>query len=144
MDNKQFAFWQRWLLVVSVIVVVFGLFIAFLNQTSLFDLFNRGVDPAFWGTGAVPVEARRFQRWAYGVLGATMAGWGMTFLYVTRQAFRRGERWAWNAVLVGILLWFAVDEYISLASGVYFNAAFNVVILAMVGLPLIFTRRHFG
>jgi hypothetical protein len=143
MDNRQFAFWQRWLVGVSVIVVVFGLFMAFLNRTPLFDLFNRGVDPAFWGADAAPVEAQRFQGWAYGVLGATMAGWGVTLLFLARQAFRRGERWAWNSVLAGILLWFVVDEYISLASGVYFNAAFDVVILVLAGLPLIFTRQYF-
>jgi len=143
MNNKQFAFWQRWLVAASVIVVVFGLFMAFFNRTLLFDLFNRGVDPAFWGAGAVPVEAQRFQGWAYGVLGATMAGWGLTLLFLARQAFLRKERWAWSSVLAGILLWFVVDEYISLASGAYFNAAFNLVFLVLVGLPLIFTRRHF-
>jgi hypothetical protein len=143
MDDKQFAFWQRWLVAVSVIVVVFGLFMAFFNRTPLFDLFNQGVNPAFWGSGAPPVEVGLFQRWAYGVLGATMAGWGLTLLFLARQAFRRRERWAWNAILAGILLWFVVDESISLTSGVYFNAAFNLVFLVLVGLPLIFTRRHF-
>jgi hypothetical protein len=143
MGNRQFAFWQRWLVAVSAIVVIFGLFMAFFNRTPLFDLFNQGVDPAFWGTGAPPVEAQRFQRWAYGVLGATMAGWGVFFLFLTHQAFRRGERWAWNTILAGVLLWFVVDEFISVTSGVYFNAAFNLVFLVLIGLPLIFTRRHF-
>jgi hypothetical protein len=144
MDDRQFAFWQRWLMGVGVIIVAFGLFMAFFNQTPVFNLFNRQVNPVFWGTGMAPVEAGRFQNWAYGVLGATMAGWGVFFLFLAGQAFRRRERWAWNAILAGVLLWFVVDEYISVASGVYFNAAFNLVIVVLIGLPLIFTRRLFG
>lgn len=63
----SFSFWQRWLFVVGVVVSVFGVMMALLSGTPLFDLFNRQIDPAFWGTNAVGDVARQFQQWIYGV-----------------------------------------------------------------------------
>lgn len=66
----RFSFWQKWLLIVSLMITIFGLALAFLNQTPLFDmLFN--------------------------------------------------------------------DQ-------VYFNVLFNLVILLLIGLPLVFTREYFN
>jgi hypothetical protein len=51
---KNFNFWQRWLLVVSWIIVLFGLAMALLNATPIFDFMNDRVNPVFWGDGPVP------------------------------------------------------------------------------------------
>ena len=72
---KSFVFWQRWLLVVSWIIVIFGIALAFLNATPIFDLMNDRVNPVFWGPAAPPDASTLFMRWIYGVLGATVAGW---------------------------------------------------------------------
>jgi hypothetical protein len=45
---------------------------------AVFDwLSNRQVDPDFWGEAGPPADAAAFQRWIYGLLGATAAGWGV-------------------------------------------------------------------
>jgi hypothetical protein len=141
----RFEFWQRWLLVVAVLVAAFGLFIAFFNQTPLFDtLFNDFINPVFWDSEDVTEEVRDFQRWIYGVLGMTVAGWGVTMAFVAHYAFRRKERWAWTAIVAAMTLWFVVDTLISLVHGVYFNAlAVNVPLYALIMLPMWFTRKAF-
>jgi hypothetical protein len=40
-------------------------------------------------------------------------------------------------------LWFLVDTAVSLAFGMWFNAAFNVVLLALVAVPLAAIRKQF-
>ncbi len=141
----SFDFWTRWLLVVAIFLVIFGLALAFLNQSLFFEvLFNSNVDPVFWDTAFLPQAAREFQRWAYGVLGATVAGWGVCLAFLAHYPFRRKEVWAWNCMLAGILVWYLPDTILSMRSGVVFNAVFNTLLLILVCLPLAVTRRTFS
>jgi hypothetical protein len=139
----NFSFWQRWLIAVGIGVSVFGILMAISSGTPLFDLFNRQIDPAFWSTNAVDGAAKQFQHWIYGVWGATIAGWGIFLTFVAHFAFNKREKWAWNCMVVGLLVWFILDTSLSLNHKVYFNAIFNTALIIFAGLPLIFTRRDF-
>jgi hypothetical protein len=140
---KSFSFWQRWLFIFSLIVVVFGLGMATLNRTPLFAIFDSQVNPVFWGADPLPAGIDQFLGWVYGVLGATIAGWGIFLAFMARYPFRKRERWAWNALLLGLSLWYLTDTAISFYFGVVFNAIFNTVIFILAVLPLFFTRREF-
>lgn len=138
----RFEFWQRWLLVCSILIALFGLGMALLCTTPLFDVFDSQVNPVFWDSAAAPEQAARFQGWVYGVLGATMMGWGITIAFLAHHPFRRRERWAWTATAAALGAWFVLDTSLSLAFGVVFNAVFNTVLIVLVGvLPLAFTYR---
>jgi hypothetical protein len=139
-----FSFWQKWLLVVGAGIAVFGILMALLSGTPLFDLFNRQIDPAFWGADAAGDSAKRFQQWIYGVWGATVAGWGIFVAFIARYPFAKKERWAWNCMVLGLLTWFVFDTALSLFYQVYFNVAFNAVLLVLLMLPLVVTRREFA
>lgn len=140
----NFSFWQRWLLVVGSMIIVFGTLMALLSGTPLFDLFNRQIDPAFWATITVDANARIFQQWLYGVWGATIAGWGIFVTFIAHYPFRKKEKWAWNCLGAGILAWFVLDTSLSLYYRVYFNAAFNTALLILAALPLLFARKYFS
>jgi len=140
---NQFVFWQRWLFIVSILIIIFGLGLAVGSGTSAIEPLNRLVDPVFWGSRPVPPQAAAFHGWTYAVMGAAMAGWGVFLAFVAAIPFRRRERWAWNCMVLGILFWFVPDTSFSLQAGVVFNAAVNTALLALVALPLIFTRRDF-
>lgn len=124
--------------------MLFGLSLALFNQTSFFDLlFNNNINPVFWGDMKVSSEVIHFQQWVYGVMGATCAGWGVIIYFIVNNAFKKKEIWAWNSILVGIIMWFIFDESISLYFKVYFNAIFNLALIISIFLPLIFTRCYF-
>ena len=139
----KFSFWQRWLFVVGLVIAVFGLVMGFLNGTIVFELFNRQIDPVFWDAGAMPEAATGFRQWVYGAWGATVAGWGIFVVFIAHYPFRHRERWSWNCLAVGLLIWYLVDMAISLYFRVYFNAAFNTLLLILSVLPLAYTRKHF-
>lgn len=140
----SFEFWRKWLLAVSVYLVVFGLFLAFFNQSALMDLlFNNQIDPVFRIDRSGSEETARFQAWIYGVLGATVSGWGILMTYIVYYPFTSRNRWAWNAVALGIGVWFVIDTAVSLYHEVVFNAVFNALLLALMAIPLAFTKRHF-
>ena len=139
---SNFPFWQRWLLAVGIAVAGFGLLMAFAAGTPLFDIFNRQIDPVFW-TGTVDGAARQFQHWLYGIWGATIAGWGIVLVYIVHYPFAKKERWAWECVAVGLVVWYILDTFLSIYYGVLFNVAFNSLLLAAAVPPLMMTRRAF-
>ncbi|MCJ7433921.1 MAG: hypothetical protein MUO77_10575 [Anaerolineales bacterium] len=140
---KTFSFWQRWLFIFSLVVTLFGLVMAIFNRTPIFAFFDSQINPIFWGTSLLPPGVNEFQGFVYGVLGATMAGWGVFLAFIVHYPFQARERWAWNALALGLILWFVTDISISLYYGVVFNAIFNTVFFILAALPLAFTRQKF-
>lgn len=141
---REFGFWQKWLSVVSLVVVLFGLSVAFLNNTYLFKvLFSDWVNKSFWGAPDVAEQVALFQKWIYGLLGAAFTGWGIFMFFVARGPFKRKERWAWNCFAIGLLVWFILDTWFSYQYGIYSNIVTNVLFLLLLGLPLVYTRKDF-
>ncbi len=141
---RNFNFWQKWLLLVGIYLVIFGLYLAFFSQSGLMDyIFNRNIDRNFWVDSELPENAVRFQVWIYGVLGAVIAGWGTLLAFWAWYPFRTRERWAWNGLVLSTCVWFFADTAISIFSGVFFNVMVNTIILFLLVVPLIFTRKYF-
>ena len=140
----NFYFWQKWLLFVGIYLVGFGLTLAFFNQTQLLDvIFNNQINPVFWKISGIPENTVPFQGWIYGVLGSTITGWGIFLTFLVHYPFKSKEIWAWNCIAVGISIWFVADTVISLKYLVNFNVVFNILLLLLIGIPLLFTRRYF-
>lgn len=145
MEHKmdRFDLCHRWILVISGIVIVFGVLMAIFNQSAIFDLFNNQIDPVFWGDTPPPEAYAQHQGWVYGVLGATMAGWGLMLFFIVKYPFRQREKWAWTATTTSLGCWYLLDTAISLYFGVVFNAVFNTLLLLLVLPPLVVTRKAF-
>jgi hypothetical protein len=140
---QRFLLWQRWLMTLGVIIVVFGVALAFLYPTPLFDIFRTQIDPVFWSAGELTVGIASFQQWIYGVLGATMAGWGVCIAFIAAVPFKRKEKWAWNCLAIAVSLWFVIDTFLSWRFGALFNVVFNVLIFLAALVPLLFSRKYF-
>lgn len=136
--------WDRWLLIVAVGMTAFGVTMALLSPSAMFDGFNARIDPAFWGASAVGEAAKAFQGWAYGVWGATVAGFGLLAAFVARGPYRRRQRWARDALVSAVGLWFVLDTGISAFHGVWFNVGFNCVVFAALATPMAMTWKEFA
>ncbi len=141
---NNFNFWQKFLLIVSGILTLMGLFISLFNQTSLFDiLFNKNINPSFFNDNSISSNFIQFQSWIYGVLGATIFGWGIFIFFITNNAFKNKQKWAWNCIMIGICSWYFIDTSISVYFNIIFNVFFNTVLLLAVLVPLLFTKKYF-
>jgi hypothetical protein len=141
---SNFGFWQKWLFGFGIYVIVFGLMMAFFSQSRLMDIvFNDQINPTFWDSMGPSAAALEFQAFIYGVLGATMAGWGIFIAFIAHHPFKAKELWAWNCIATGMIVWFVVDTFVSIRFGVGFNVIVNTIFLLLVLLPLILTRKHF-
>lgn len=141
---EGFLFWQRWLFIVGVVISIFGMFMSFFSGTALFYLFDSNINSIFWGTADVADGVKGFQRWIYGAWGATVAGWGIFVTFIAHYPFQRKEKWSWNCLLSGVLVWFIIDTGFSAYFNVYINVILNTVFLIAVILPLVSTRKHFA
>lgn len=76
-----------------------------------------------------------------GPLGGTMAGYYVLQTAIVAVPLRRGERWAWWAVLAGVGVWFLADSAVSLAHGAVFNVLrVNLFALVVTVVPLLLLR----
>jgi hypothetical protein len=137
----RFSFWVRWLKIVGSALVLFGLFMTFFNATSLFTLFNEGIDPVFWRESVPGDGTIAFRTWVYGAWGATIAGWGVSLLFLVHFALAQQERWAWFAIAMGMAVWYVLDTGTSMYFRVNFNVVFNSLILVLVSIPLVVSYR---
>lgn len=141
----SFGFWQKWLFGFGLYLAVFGLIMALFSQSRLMDIvFNSQIDPTFWDLPGPSAAASEFQAFVYGVLGATITGWGIFIAFIARYPFKAKEPWAWYCIATGVIVWFLVDTAISLRFGVRFNVMVNTLFVVLALLPLVFTRKHFA
>jgi hypothetical protein len=138
----MFEFFRLWLLVVSAGMVVGGVALVLAAGTPLFSGLNRLIDPAFW-SGAPDASTRGFQAWLYSVMGAVMAGWGLSIAILVANAFSSHQAWVWWAVAGGVGLWFPLDTGRSLLHRVYANVIVNTALLIFLAIPLIGTFGEF-
>jgi hypothetical protein len=110
---------MTWFSVVSVVLVLVGVFFA------------------FFGLGILPVNRDVLLRWESAIYGAIMIGWGTTLLFAGRLAFRRNDTELMKILLVGLAAWLVVEALFSLYLGVFFNVGVDVAVLALFSLPLI-------
>lgn len=136
--------WEKWLVMVGVELSLFGLWMAFGSQTSLFIwLFGDPVNNTFWGAPTVDSATLNYQLWIYGVLGMVMVGWGVIIAMFAMNPFKRRERWAWQCLFWSVTVWYVPDTFISGYYEVWVNVALNSVLAAAIYLPLFATRESF-
>jgi hypothetical protein len=138
----MFEFFRLWLILIGAGLAVGGVLLSLLGGTRIFAGMNRLIDPAFWD-GLPDAPARRFQAWIYGVMGAIMAGWGLTVAILVSQVWNTRQAWVWWSVAASVGLWFVLDTGQSLRYRVFANAAINTALLVALAIPLAFTFGDF-
>lgn len=104
---------------------------------------DAAVARAFFGSRSLSGGVAELQSWLFAVEGATLVAFGVLGLAVARTAYRRRERWARNALAGAVAVWFPLDTAASLAHGVWENAVLNVVIAAVLLVPMAATWMQF-
>jgi len=140
----SFSFWQKWLLGVSIYHVVFGLLLAFFNQSPFMGvLLNQYFDPIFWPDNQISTGTLQYKGWISSVLGSVTASWALLIAFIAYYPFKLREKWAWSSIAAAVIFWFVIDTACSLYFNVSINAVFNLFTLALFIIPLLFSRKYF-
>ncbi|HXH55670.1 hypothetical protein [Iamia sp.] len=103
---------------------------------TVFDRLGFGLGP----TEGTPDRAVDHVLLVYGVLGAVILGWAVLMVLLAVGPLARRERWAWWTVVASTSAWLVVDTAMSMARGYVGHAAFNLVFLVALGVPLLGIR----
>ena len=129
-------FWRIWLIGWASSVILFGVIIACgaFEATSgpisaLYDLLQ----------GPGPITNDPALRFSLAVMGCVSIGWGVTGLLAIMAAIKLGDKGqpVWNAITLGLFVWFISDSALSFATGYGLNVVPNILLLTGYLIPLI-------
>lgn len=111
------------------VVIIFGALLCFAGFSftlapvdALYKLLHPGEGHAVWD---------QHLRFSTGLMGVITLGWGMTLLALAKHSSDMGGAVAkalWNSVTIGMIVWFVIDNTISVTNGYWVNAISNSVI----------------
>lgn len=133
--QSNFNFWQRWLVVVTAGVMLYGISMVLAPDLlrQFFSLLAYGSPSTINSFGA---EAADYIALAHAVMGSVMFGWGATMIFILFYQFRPGNRTGWLTIAVPLAAWFIPDTLFSLWSGFWQNAVLNLVFAILFAIPL--------
>lgn len=145
MKNKKFIVWYRILLIANILTLVIGLLIAFASNSTVFDFYNQATSNFFNDGEPFSGSYLELKSWLFGIIGATMVGFNTLCLYILVFAFKKLQKWAWSAMLIGITSWFVIDSFISIQLGANYNVYWiNIPAILSFYIPLLFTFKYFN
>ena len=127
--------WNHLLLGVISLVGLYGVTMVIAAEQvtrNLFGPLGFGLDQA----GDLTRSELDYVAFVFRVLGAVIVGWMVALAGLTAVPLRRREPWAWWTISASMVIWFLVDTGMSVAVGRHSHAAFNVVFLVAVAVPL--------
>ena len=140
--NPHFQFWWRWLLVMTVGLMIFGVSF-FVLPGFMQQVYN----VLFFSTSQVHTTfneaASAYIRFIYVVLGTVMFGWALSLLFTLAGPFKLGHLASWWAVVASVATWFVIDSVLSVLMGYWQNAVINIGLFVLYAIPLIAIRGHF-
>lgn len=139
---KKFNFYVKWLYILSITIIVFGIALAVFKNSLLSPLINDVLGSAFWTTQIADEGTIKFKNLTWSLFGAMMTCWGFLLFGIVNNSFRKQEKWAWNSILISSLGWFAIDELFSIYYQVWVNAIGNIPLFIAIIFPLIMTKRE--
>ena len=96
----------------------------------LFDVLN----------GPGELDLNPYLRFSLAILGAVTIGWSLTLMVViqaTNQLEKRVSKSIWIGVSASVVIWYAIDSILSIATGFWLNAVSNTIFTATFLIPVI-------
>ncbi len=131
---------KKFLQLIACLHIVGGILLPFLVDTAVFTGYLQHLAHAFKlenkGAGAEI-------RFLVGLLGPTIASWGILFLFAINTGFANPNPRAWWFIVIACTVWAPYDSGISLTHGVYLNAIFNCIVYVCIMIPMLIVRPIF-
>lgn len=131
---------KHWLQLLALLHIIVGLSLPFLAGTFLFDYYHAQLLEAFHTKDEA---ARQMGIFMVGILGPTIASWGLLFLFIVGYAYKERSYRAWLYMVIAVIGWSLADMGYSLLYGVMLNILIDLVVMSLLLIPLLASRSHF-
>ena len=121
------GFWKTYLLVMADLVIVLGVAFAALAIVPSWSGALSWLSDVFGGARLSGDDAVRVARFAYGLMGAVIAGWGVALFLLVKHGVHEGR--TWRVVVASVFGWWVLDVSVSLATGFALNAVMSTALL---------------
>lgn len=140
LDQAKSLTWRKyfiwWLYVASVVHFLVGVALPWLAPLPFLDVYHRSVEAGFW-IGAAPDAARTQQIWWISLFGATIQNVGIWMAALVRLGDQHRSRFAWAALIMGVIVWAPQDMWISFQAGAMTHLWVDVFALVSLLPPLV-------
>lgn len=133
---------QKTMRINGVIIAVLGLGLAAATWTSLYPLAKLFLNLAHWPNSGAPAILDPTGRMMLAIGGGLTAGFGAMMWAIGTEVMPVAPNAGRKVILYSALTWFAVDSTFSIVAGSPFNAALNLVFLALMLGPFSFRGRQ--
>lgn len=120
--------------------IIGGLLLPWLVDSVLLTEYNRALAEAF---SLGDTTSRAQASFLTGLMGPTIASWGLLFLLLLDYAFAHPDRRIWWGLVLAGLLWAPYDSFLSWQHGIYLNVLMNTLSLFALLVPLSLVRHNF-
>ncbi len=131
---------KQFLSLLAILHIIVGLTLPFLVNTRLFNYYNEQMLGAF---NTSSIESLELGKFMLGILGPSIASWGVLFLFLVQHAYSTGSTSAWITMIVAIVGWSIYDMALSVYAGVYLNLLIDCFVMTLLLIPLLLTKSHF-
>ena len=143
MTEKAFSTSSTYLKMVSIFMMILGLFWMFSGSFDPFGIYQHYFANHFWQTEVPPEAAQTTFSFLMILFGAMLVGFFTMYYFLIHHGFKTKQLWVWQTAVYGILTWFVIDTLMCISIGAYFNIILaNITTLALVS-PLFFMRKNF-
>ena len=132
-----------WLYAVTAAHVLVGLLLPWIGNAVIFETYHRGIETAFWDEAA-PAAARAQQLWWIALFGPTVLSTSLWMGALVYLGDRHRSRFAWGALIAGVVAWAPQDVWISLQIDCWPHVWIDVLSVIVLLPPLVWLSRHEG
>lgn len=131
---------KKFLQIIACLHIVGGMMLPFLAQMPIFNFYYQHLADAF--NNEIPRVGAE-TKFLVGIIGPTIASWGVLFLYVVNTAFANPNYRSWWFIVIACLVWAPYDSLLSIYYGVYLNAILNFIAFVCIVIPMLVVRPYF-
>lgn len=125
-----------WMYALSLGHLLIGIALPLLIDQTFLESYHRMVEAGFWTTHA-PVAARAQQVWWISLFGATIQNIAIWMAALTRLGDVHRSRFAWLALIIGVIIWAPQDIWVSYSAGVMIHVWIDVFAVLSLLPPLV-------
>ncbi|MCZ8342708.1 MAG: hypothetical protein O9301_06730 [Leptospira sp.] len=129
-------FHKFYLKITAIVIGSFGpiFFLGTMPETS--ELARLTLDLLSWPIDGLSTYESPDTRFLSALTGGFLFGWGVNVWMLSQFVYDKAPEQVRKSVVIGILAWFFLDSFGSIASGNVSNAYFNVAVLLIAVGPL--------
>lgn len=125
----------RWLLLVGLGHVLLGLGLALFGALPAMEPYFQELY-ASAGEAAPSPAQQALVKTLIQLFGPTVASWALFYCLLLALYRRQGEAWIKAGLLLGLLLWWGPDCWISARAGLYSHLYLNTAVALAIAIPL--------